>query len=253
MKRQLSLVSADPGAATSLWDTGEAAALPQLAFLETTSEVLRVLPPIRPKLARSLTRTFFAGLTLSMHPSGDFKIDVWMWTHWYLCLFFPCPFLGKTWAKRVSSRCHFEGPNKAYESFSLVGGMSSEVRTKTLRGIKSIEDLSECLGVWKFLLADFATVLIMLVRNKESVTFRRAISWTSGVHSMVTLKKEEIKSTSLLPFLSVYWNEENKSLTPEQAAPSGWTFETWNGTLQPLPICFCPPSNVWQLCRGFPL
>lgn len=81
MKRQLSLVSANPGAATSLWDTGEAAALPQLAFLEITSEVLRVLPPIRPKLARSLTRTFFAGLTLSIHPSGDFKIDAWMWTH----------------------------------------------------------------------------------------------------------------------------------------------------------------------------
>lgn len=74
-------MSTDPGAATSLWDMGEAAALPQLVFLETTSEVLRVLPPIRPKLARSLTRTFFAGLTLSMRPSGDFKIDAWMWTH----------------------------------------------------------------------------------------------------------------------------------------------------------------------------
>lgn len=36
VKRQLFLVSADPGTATSLWDTAEAAALLQLAFLETT-------------------------------------------------------------------------------------------------------------------------------------------------------------------------------------------------------------------------
>lgn len=35
-KRQLFLVGADPGTATSPCDTQEAAALPQLAFLETT-------------------------------------------------------------------------------------------------------------------------------------------------------------------------------------------------------------------------
>lgn len=36
VKKQFFLVRADPGTAASLWDTGEAAALPQLAFLETT-------------------------------------------------------------------------------------------------------------------------------------------------------------------------------------------------------------------------
>lgn len=69
-----------------------------------------------------------------------------MWTRRYLCLLFPCSSpLGKTWAKRASSSCPFEDPNKAYESFPSVGGMLSEVRTKTLWGIKSIVDLTDSL------------------------------------------------------------------------------------------------------------
>lgn len=75
VKWWLSPVSADPGTATSRWGTGEAAALCQLAFSEAATEVLRVLPPGGPKMARSLTRTHFPGLPLAAHPAGDFKAD----------------------------------------------------------------------------------------------------------------------------------------------------------------------------------
>ena len=47
--------------------------------------------------------------------------------------------------------------------FMSRGTVSSEVRRKSLRDIKSMVGLTESLGMWKCLLGDFATVLIILI------------------------------------------------------------------------------------------